>query len=134
MCRTWEMAKIMMRRYIDNELVAQREMTIRQYQEMYGDSSTFPKYVIFTKTGSYYGVYANNNIAVSKWTWENDEEGLLNVYNLYDESESSLVQVSFKGGYMLWTDAVTGPYHGYEYSSDSTETIETIMYLGEVKD
>lgn len=134
LCRSWAPCKVRMRRYIDDELVAQRELAFNQYLDMYDGSDKYPEYVIFTRSGSYYGVFSNKGIAISKWSWETEETGLLKLHNLYDESENSLIQVSFDGAYMLWTATVSGPYQGYEYSSDSIETIETTIFLEEVKD
>lgn len=83
------------------------------------DESAAPTQVVFTKSGTYMVVYANNMLAVSTWQWEDMDSGLLqyswNPDTFDDDYLGGEVTVEFSGNYMYITEGYSETDEGETY-------------------
>lgn len=95
------------------------------------DISDMPENIIFTKTGTYMVLYANETLAVSTWTWDDESKGILRYSwdygDMNNKNRSGNVQVSFRGNQLVFRET----YVDKQYNSQST--IDFSYYMNEVK-
>lgn len=150
-CRTWSFSSIYVQmkydgvKAIDNEYKMEtfeedflkdmknfcRKMgaTEAELKEMdaedFIDVEEIPEQLIITKSGTYMMVYSNDVLSVSTWKWENESKGIIRHDWNYDEEESGLITVGFRGSQLTVTIEEEDPEEGVEY--------KFIYYLNEVK-
>jgi hypothetical protein len=105
------------------------------YEDGYEDYEQTPDKVIFTKAGSYMVTYKEGGLAISTWTWENIEKGIIRYswdYDyLYDPEESGICDVWFDKEKLTVHEVVAEEID--EDTGKSLLKIEETFYLDEDK-
>lgn len=105
------------------------------YEDGYEDYEQTPDKVIFTKAGSYMVTYKEGGLAISTWTWENIEKGIIRYswdYDyLYDPEESGICDVWFDKEELTVHEVVSEEID--EDTGRSLVKIEETFYLDEDK-
>ncbi len=133
LCRTWKVKALRtvikfngntkMDRTVDVDKIDEYVDSIsNQAGQEFSKEAIFGKYIpeeiVFTKAGTYMVDYDDEKLAVSTWTWENATTGqlryFLNYDNMYDETESGVVSISFNNNTLYIAesevyDLETGP-------------------------
>ena len=112
-------------------------MTYEQFLKTEGaveiDASDMPESVIFTKTGTYVVLYANETLAVSTWTWTDESKGILHYSwdysDMYNKNHSGDIQVSFRGNQLVFRETYGDNGSG---NSDKVEGVIS-YYMNEVQ-
>ena len=77
------------------------------------------KQVIFTKTGTYMVLYANDQLAISTWKWENETAGLLryswDADDFYNEYASGVITAMFLNNKLYLGEKDVDEEDGYKY-------------------
>lgn len=109
--------------------------TLEDYMEEWNDIDDYPTAVIFTKSGSYIVLYRNEGLAISTWTWENYDTGLLryswNYDSMYDKDSSGNVKVGSRGEQLQVSESFTDSDSDYEEDYEGDVTM--VYYLNEAK-
>ena len=83
-----------------------------------------PEQVVFTKSGTYMVYYSGSELAISTWTWDDMEKGILRYSwsydDMYDDYASGKVTVSFKDGKLYITESESESEDGESYKISFT--------------
>ena len=161
LCRTWDFSSIRMILKMDGSSVYDKEYkmtelknfgrdmyelykkyypkemedeTLEEYLEDW-ELDDYPTGVIFTKSGTYMCLYRDEELAVSTWTWENYDTGLLryswNYQNMYDPYQSGNVKVGSRGSELQISESFSNRNSYYEEEQNNEVTM--IYFLKEAK-
>lgn len=122
LCRTWEIERIRYTVKINNRVMFDKEVSVDNMREMYeaienaggmdddeemdwedfeDEMEYMVKRVIFTKAGTYLVEYRNSSMAISTWSWLDENAGILRYSWDYDDMDdddyAGNVVVSFPG-------------------------------------
>ena len=110
------------------------DVTLEEYLEEW-DADDYPTEVVFTKAGTYMCVYNDGELAISTWTWENYDTGLLryswDYSDMYNEYYSGNVKVSSRGSQLQVYENLSDRDSDYEDEDEGELTV--ISYLNEAK-
>ena len=131
LCRTWNINDINIRIVIDGKTYLSHSFNKNNYKDYLDDydevmdfDDGFPEQVIFTKAGTYMVTYTNDALAVSTWSWVNQNQGTLRYSWDYDDMDNDYmagtVKVEFPGNNRLViTETYTEDYdYDYDYDDD----------------
>lgn len=128
LCRTWNFDYFIVRGIVDGKTVIEQKVTQsnRYDDDDYDMIGEWPTSVIFTKAGSYIVFYEDDTLAISTWSWVNQNNGTLAYSWDYDSmDDGGKVKVAFPGGNNM---TVTESYTDYD-DDFGRITIEEIAYL-----
>ena len=150
LCRTWKMGRVRVLMQMLGQTIMDK--TYNSYAEFVRESLKMeglsgdelekevkkeledaPEQVIFTKSGTYIVFYANGELAVSTWKWQNEATGLAryswNYEHINDPDESGVINISFAADQLLITE--------YDVDSEDDEALSmssaVTWFLTEVK-
>ena len=152
LCRTWKLGKIRFYASAGGQTFDQtynswadyiKAMLIMEgldendsrFQEAYKEGmQNAPEQVIFTKSGTYVVFYANEQLAVSTWKWQDENKGVAryswDYAHIDDPKYSGVIYISFQGSQMVITEPM---YDSETYDGSEDITGSVYWYLTEVK-
>lgn len=138
LCRTWKFDKISVlvksegQTLLDKSFNSYREFAIAMMQlegEDYDEQAIQellaeePTQVIFTKSGTYVVFYANGELAVSTWKWQDEKNGKARYswdYKYIDDPEmSGVINIAFEGSQLVIKEYLNR--EGYDDYDDGME-------------
>ncbi len=147
LCRTWEFELLRYTIKINGRTMFDKEVSVNNMRELYEaldkagglddedeidwdefeeDLEYMAKRVIFTKAGTYLVEYRNSSMAISTWSWIDENAGTLRYSWDYDDMEdddyAGNVTVSFPGNNRM---KISESY--YEYDDEDGESYQEIV-------
>lgn len=143
LCRTWDVETVGMKIVYNGKTVFNKTVDAENIVDLYkalakleGDEEDYededyedyevytPEEVVFSKAGTYMVYYKNQTLAVSTWTWVNENKGTLryswNYDDMYDEDVAGEATVSFKGNWLYISETESESEDGETYSETVT--------------
>ena len=109
-------------------------------EEWEDDEEGLPVGVIFTKSGTYMPIYTNDQegeLAISTWTWENVDKGVLryswNYNDMNDPYASGNVKVGSRGAQLMISENFSNRNSDYDDDDDQYGSATMVYYLNEAK-
>ncbi|MBD5224576.1 MAG: hypothetical protein HDS68_01240 [Bacteroidales bacterium] len=149
LCRTWEFERLRYTIKINNRVMFDKEVDVNNMRELYlalanagaldddeeidwddfeEEMEYMAERVIFTKAGTYLVEYRNSSLAISTWSWINENAGTLRYSWDYDDMEdddyAGNVVVSFPGNNRM---KIAESYYDYD-DEDGESYNETITW------
>lgn len=106
LCRTWSLERFRYTIKINGRVRFDKEVSVNNLRELFeamngfdededmdwddidAELEEFPKQVIFTKAGTYLVEYRNSSLAISTWSWVDENAGILRYSWDYDDMEN----------------------------------------------